>query len=48
MSRSTNRDLIDRLRLAISALLGRPARPAPAYVTVEARHHPCRPTHPGR
>ena len=46
MSRSTNQELFDRLRLAISTLLGRPLKPAPAYATV--RRNPRRTTHPGR
>lgn len=48
MSRTTNQDLVDRLRLAISTLLGRAPKPAPAYVTVQVRRHPRRTTHPGR
>jgi hypothetical protein len=42
MSRPNNPTIIDRLRLAISTLLGRPAKPAPAYATVRVRRYPHR------
>ncbi len=48
MSRSTNQDLFDRLRLVISTLLGRPVKPALAYATIRDRRYPRRPIHPGR
>ncbi|MEA2582455.1 MAG: hypothetical protein QOF33_540, partial [Thermomicrobiales bacterium] len=37
MSRSSNQSLIDRVREALSTLLGRPAKPAPAYAPVPVR-----------
>lgn len=48
MSRSTSQDLFDRLRLAISTLLGRTVKPVPAYATIRDRRLPRRPTHLGR
>jgi hypothetical protein len=45
MPRSTNQDLFDRLRMAISALLGRPVKPVPAYAIASARRHQRRMNH---
>ncbi len=37
MSRSTDRRFIDRVREALSTLMGRPVKPAPAYAPVPVR-----------
>jgi hypothetical protein len=48
MSRSNNQGFFDRLRLAFNALIGRQAKPAPAYATIPVRRSHRRTTHPGR
>ncbi|HEY7033525.1 MAG TPA: hypothetical protein VH482_19470 [Thermomicrobiales bacterium] len=47
MSRSTP-SFFDRLRMALNALVGRQAKPAPAYATVPVRRFPRRTTPTGR
>lgn len=48
MSRSTNQGFVDRLRLALASLMGRPPKPTAAYATVPVRRLPRRTTDLGR
>jgi len=48
MSRSTNQGFFDRLWMALNALVGRQAKPAPAYAIVRVRRLPHRTTYTSR